>query len=335
MYQAWTLADLNSITKNNIKVFSTFSCGGGSSFGYKLNGCDVIANCEIDPRINDIYKRNHNVRYSYECSIRDLLNQTLPDELHNIDILDGSPPCTSFSFSGNRHKDWGKEKKFAEGNTKQVLDTLFFDFIELANKLRPKVVIAENVKGLTQGKAKVYFNEILKRFGEIGYNTQNFIVNAGDCGVPQRRERLFIVAVRNDLPVIPLNMNFNEPHIHYRHIKDAHEQEIANKESYKTYHYWQQCKAGKNFATVANGSYFNHYKLGDDCLVPTLTTSCHSNLYSETTYRRISDREIILSSSFPIDYDFGGKRPAYICGMSVPPLMMQRVTKEVIDTFFK
>lgn len=70
-----------------------------------------------------------------------------------MDILDGSPPCSTFSLSGNREKDWGKEKVFREGQTAQVLDTLFFDFIALAKALQPKVVIAENVKVLLMGNA--------------------------------------------------------------------------------------------------------------------------------------------------------------------------------------
>lgn len=67
--------------------------------------------------------------------------------------MDGSPPCSTFSLSGNREKDWGKEKVFREGQTAQVLDTLFFDFIALAKALQPKVVIAENVKVLLMGNA--------------------------------------------------------------------------------------------------------------------------------------------------------------------------------------
>lgn len=78
--------------------------------------------------------------------------------------MDGSPPCSTFSLSGNREKDWGKEKVFREGQTAQVLDTLFFDFIALAKALQPKVVIAENVKGLLMGNAIDYVRRIYKDF---------------------------------------------------------------------------------------------------------------------------------------------------------------------------
>ena len=78
-------------------------------------------------------------QYSYLEDIRDLVKRNnLPEELYNLDILDGSPPCSTFSMSGLREDAWGKEKKFKEGQKTQVLDTLFFDFIALAKRLKPK-----------------------------------------------------------------------------------------------------------------------------------------------------------------------------------------------------
>ena len=70
---------------------------------------------------------------------------------------------------GNREKDWGKEKVFREGQAEQVLDTLFFDFIDLAKELQPKVVVAENVKGLILGEAKKYVRKIYEEFDKAGY----------------------------------------------------------------------------------------------------------------------------------------------------------------------
>lgn len=117
--------------------------------GYKIAGYDVIGCNEIDPRMMKCYETNHHPQYSYLEDIRDLVRRNnLPEELYNLDILDGSPPCSTFSMSGLREDAWGKEKKFKEGQKTQVLDTLFFDFIALAKRLKPKIVIAENVKGL-------------------------------------------------------------------------------------------------------------------------------------------------------------------------------------------
>ena len=103
----------------------------------------------IDKKMIEVYKLNHNPKYSFHESITTFAKRKdLPKELYELDILDGSPPCSSFSMAGNREKDWGKEKIFREGQAEQVLDTLFFDFIDLAKELQPKVVVAENVKGL-------------------------------------------------------------------------------------------------------------------------------------------------------------------------------------------
>ena len=109
---AWLLSDLENISKNGLKVFSTFSCGGGSSLGYKLAGCDVIAANDIDPEMAYHYKLNLKPKYYYLCSIKELINKKLPDELFNLDILESSPPCSSFSTVGHRVKDWGKKKAF-------------------------------------------------------------------------------------------------------------------------------------------------------------------------------------------------------------------------------
>ena len=148
---------------------STFACGGGSSMGYKRAGCSIVAANDIDPEMAWHYKRNLNPPLYYLCPIRDLLTADLPDELFALDILDGSPPCSTFSMAGSREKAWGKEKHFREGQAKQVLSDLFFDYLDLAERLKPKVVIAENVKGMLIGNAKGYTKLVMARFKEIGY----------------------------------------------------------------------------------------------------------------------------------------------------------------------
>ena len=126
----WNLKDAN-FTKDKGKVFSCFACGGGSTMGYKLAGFDVLGCNEIDPKMIEAYKTNHDPKYAFLEPIQEFkLRDDLPEELYNLDILDGSPPCSSFSMAGNRGEDWGKEKKFREGQAEQVLDTLFFDFID-------------------------------------------------------------------------------------------------------------------------------------------------------------------------------------------------------------
>ena len=146
--------------------------------------------------------------------------------------MDGSPPCSTFSIAGNREKDWGKEKKFREGQSAQVLDTLFFDFIALARVLQPKVVVAENVKGLLMGSAIDYVRRIYKDFDNAGYYCQHFLLDASKMGVPQKRERIFFICIRHDLGINFLkvsnlfnvepyiNMEFNEDPIVYGAFAD-------------------------------------------------------------------------------------------------------------------
>ena len=168
--------------------------------GYKLAGFDVIGCNEIDPRMNKVYVENHHPKFNYLEPIQEFkLRKDLPSELYSLDVLDGSPPCSSFSSSGNIGEDWGKEKKFREGQAMQVLDTLFFDFIDLANELQPKVVIAENVKGLLTGEAISYVRRIYDEFDKSGYYCQHILLNAQYMGVPQQRERVFFLCLRKDL----------------------------------------------------------------------------------------------------------------------------------------
>lgn len=191
----WYLKDgfpAKGIEKHNLKVFGTFICGGGSSFGYKLAGYNHLGGVEIDKQIAPIYKLNHNPKYLYNEDIRDFrIRKDLPQELFELDILDGSPPCSVFSLAGKREEGWGIEKTFREGQAKQSLDDLFFEYIALAKRLQPKVVIAENVKGMLIGNAKIYCKKIKEAFIEAGYEVQLFLLNAATMGVPQKRERVF------------------------------------------------------------------------------------------------------------------------------------------------
>lgn len=114
--------------------------------GYKLVGFHHLGGVEMDKKMASIYLKNHRPDHFYVEDIR-IFNQRndLPKELYCLDILDGSPPCSTFSMSGNREADRGKEKVFREGQQKQVLDELVFVFCDTVAKLQPKVVIMENV----------------------------------------------------------------------------------------------------------------------------------------------------------------------------------------------
>jgi len=338
----WTLKDAN-FTKDKGTVFSCFACGGGSTMGYKLAGFDVIGCNEIDPKMMDAYRTNHKPKLSYLEPIQTFkLRKDLPKELYNLDVLDGSPPCSSFSMSGNREKDWGKEKKFREGQAEQVLDNLFFDFIDLAKELQPKVVVAENVKGLLQGDAKEYVRNIYIDFDKAGYYCQHFLLNASKMGVPQRRERVFFVCLRKDLAkdflyfkdmfteLPKIEMGFNEPLITYKEIRQLKGNESAEGLSPMIKKFWLLCKAGDAFSSIhPKGSYFNEIKTHPDKVLPTIRAN--GLPYDYEFERTLYNDECKKAGSYPSDYNFVSNKPVYLIGMSVPPVMTAQVASRIYE----
>lgn len=332
----WTLADLNTgflgRPKHGLKVFSCFHCGGGSTMGYKLAGFDVVGGVDIDPDMMKLYRANHGPRHSYLMGVdrfNNIPDAELPSELFDIDVLDGSPPCSSFSTAGSREDAWGAKKKFREGQAEQVLDDLFFHFIETARKLRPKVVVAENVKGLILGNARGYVKQIFSGFDAAGYSAQLFLLNSSRMGVPQARERTFFLCTRKDLGLQRFELNFNEPAIGVgQAIRGAGGWRKPLSEAFAKW--WWQTPPGKPFSYAhPKKSFFNSYKLHPERPANTITATAAS---VQTLWDRpeiISDAENVRIQTFPDDYDFCGQEAKYVCGMSVPPLMMQRVATEL------
>jgi DNA (cytosine-5)-methyltransferase 1 len=333
----WYLSDLKDVPKNGLKVFSCFSCGGGSTMGYKLAGCTVLGNVEIDDKMNKIYKKNHDPKYNFKMDIRkfkDIPKEELPEELFDLDILDGSPPCSSFSMAGSREKGWGKKKKFKEGQALQTLDDLFFDFIDVVEKLKPKVVIAENVKGMIAGNAKGYVREVVKRYKEVGYETQLFLLNGALMGVPQARERVFFVSRRMDLNMPKVKMDFREKPVTFGEVEANITNSLGKPISQNLRQYYFKCMAGKSLSSVhPKGSYFNYSKLHKDRVAPTVTAA-DGNMFHYREPHYLSNQAIIGLQSFPQDYDFMDQKVQYVCGMSVPPLMMKGVASEVVRQCF-
>ena len=322
---------------HGLKVFGTFICGGGSTMGYKLAGFEHLGGVEIDPEVADVYKTNHNPKYLFVEDIRGFADRKeFPEDLYNLDILDGSPPCSSFSMAGNREKDWGKTKVFREGQAEQRLDDLFFDYIRLAKKLQPKVVIAENVKGLIQGNAKAYVHRIKREFEAAGYKVQLFLLNAASMGVPQKRERVFFICQRNDLNFPKLQLNFNEKPITIQEIEKKNINSIGNElsEAYKKW--WVLTKKGNSFSTAhPKGSFFNTYKLHKNSICPTITATEGAKITHYNFPNQISDELIKICGTYPLDYNFKKLEPKYLIGMSVPPVMTAQIATEIYNQWLK
>ena len=330
----WNLIEgypAQGIEKHGLKVFGTFICGGGSTMGYKLAGFEHLGGVEIDPPIADVYKTNHNPKYLFIEDIRDFANRLeFPEELYNLDILDGSPPCSSFCMAGNREKDWGKEKVFREGQSLQRLDDLFFDYIKLAKKLQPKVVIAENVKGMLQGNAKVYVKRIKYEFEQAGYKVQLFLLNAASMGVPQKRERIFFVCQRNDLNLPKLKLEFNEKPIIF--VEYRSEKGNITKLTDRQYQLLKLYQGEKTLAEIeikrtGKNSGFADSIVKDIETPSTITSS--GKKFRAYDKQWFSDNDFKCTGSYPLDYNFKKIEPKYLIGMSVPPVMTAQVAHQI------
>ena len=333
----WNLADLEQVPKNGKKVFSCFSCGGGSSMGYKLAGFEVIGCCEIDPRMLAVYRKNLHPRLPYQMDVRDFLKEDLPEELYALDILDGSPPCSVFSTAGEREAGWNKEKVFREGQAKQKLDDLFFWFIRIAERLQPKVVIAENVSGLIKGNAKGYVNEIFKAFREAGYEPQLFLLNAAFMGVPQRRERTVFIAQRKDLGKPKIRMAFKEAPVYFGEVRSERGRPVdPGSQSYKLMQMRRpgdRCLGDINQRWKGKNTGFTVSIVYDQEVSCTLTSG--GGMFRDYDGDAFADDDFRNIQSFPQDYDFAQESPQYICGMSVPPVMMANIATEVYEQWLK
>lgn len=337
----WNLKDLENVTPNGFTVFSCFAGGGGSSQGYKMAGYDVIGCNEIDPRQMEIYKHNLKPKYSYLEDIRTFrLRDDLPQELFKLDILDASFPCSLFSSANLKADDKkGKEVKFREGQTKQTLDDLAFETIKLVDKLKPKICVFENVKGLLDDKNKWYVEQIYSQFDKIGYKICHHLVNCADLGVPQKRQRVFFFAVRNDIDVPNadifgcepyFNLDIKEKHIKFKDIEDK----MGTKVTGKSLELWENRKYGDKDLSFANGrlyskpnSFFSHKYIYENDIANTIVSTDNCIVFETGRYR--SDNELILCGSWSGDYDFLGQQAKYVIGMSVPPLAMYRISKEI------
>ena len=208
-YKQYTLKELEeSASRRRFNVVSFFAGGGGSSCGYKLAGGDMICVNEFQQVHADTYSANFPNTPVIVDDIRNVTGERIRKIIGDvdIDILDGSPPCPPFSMSGTKQEGWGKEK-MAYGWKQKNIEDLTFDQIRLVGELKPKVVVCENVKGLTMEYAREYLNRMVSEFEEQGYYTDFQVMNGWQFGVPQKRERVFIVSIRKDV-ADTLGINF-------------------------------------------------------------------------------------------------------------------------------
>ena len=202
-YRRYTLDDLErSASRKRFTYISFFAGGGGSSCGYKLAGGDCRFVNEFQQVAVNTYLANWPETPHICDDIKNITGKQIMDmtglEVGELDILDGSPPCPPFSMSGTKQKGWNKEK-VAYGMKQQNIEDLTWEMIRITGEMKPKVVVCENVKGLTMDYAKQHLDRMVKDFEAEGYTTTYKVMNGIHFGVPQKRQRVFIVSVRNDV----------------------------------------------------------------------------------------------------------------------------------------
>lgn len=183
--------EMNS-NKNEYKCIDLFAGCGGLSLGFEMAGFNIPLAIEIDEWAYETYEKNHpstEVLMGDITKIIDLENIISKDDLP-IDGIIGGPPCQGFSLSGNRDK-------------KDPRNSLFMEFVRFVKYFKPKFFVMENVTGILSMKTKdnqLVKDIILSEYDAAGYNVKICKLNAAEYGVPQKRERVFFIGIRKDLP---------------------------------------------------------------------------------------------------------------------------------------
>jgi len=344
-YTIPTMREIRALAWNGRRVVSTFAGGGGSSTGYRMAGFRVAWANEYVPEARATYAANYpetplDARDIRDVQAREILAAIGLDQ-GELDVLDGSPPCASFSTAGARDKHWGQAHAYSTGEA-QVTDDLFFEYVRLLRGLQPRAFVAENVSGLVKGTAKGYFKDILAALTQAGYVVRSQVLDAAWLGVPQRRARLIFVGVRRDLAERGLAPAFPTPLAYQYTLLDALP-ELAEPDppevtaSYSI----ERFAIGEAWKTTPYGEsserYFQLVRAHPHRPVNTITAVASNPGAASVTHpyrpRKFTREEIARLCSFPEDYVFPGTNENAIerMGRAVPPLMMRAVAR-VVET---
>ena len=362
-YKPYNLEDVKKASaENKFTVISTFAGGGGCSTGYRLAGGNILCINEFVEEARKTYKENYPDTPIMPDDIKQLKGENFLEtagiQKGELDILDGSPPCSAFSMcgtlgkAGSKHSDgWGKTKKYSTGKIVENIEDLFFEYVRIAKDIKPKVIIGENVAGLDAGEAKQKRNQIDKAIEEIGYDVSYKILNASHFGVPQSRRRLFFIGIREDvseaigLSFMNIGSVFPQENKEVVTIGEAFDGIELDPEEVKwctdtwlnSAHYRDTASlmpddpdkvlGGNDFHP--KGWHFNVKKMSRHHPAPTITTNADVCHYIEK--RRLTISEIKRIMGLPDDFIVTGSMSQKIerCGRMVPSLMMKALAESV------
>ena len=202
-----------------MKILSLFSGIGAFEKALENIGADyeLINYCEIDKYASKAFSLIHNLDENLNLrDVTEIKTETLPND---IDIITYGFPCQDISNAG-------KQVGFTDENGNLTRSGLFFEALRIIEDTQPKFAIAENVKALTGNKFKAEFKIVLDSLNDAGYKNYWAVLNAKDYGIPQNRERVFIISIRND---IDHGFNFPEPYELKLKLTDLLETDVDEK----------------------------------------------------------------------------------------------------------
>lgn len=329
------------IPNKEFTVLELFAGAGGLALGLELAGFKTVGLIENDKNACSTLRTNKPQWNVIEKDITKIqhIKELIPDD---IDLISGGFPCQSFSIAG---------KQLGLQDTR---GTLFYDFAKIVNEIMPKMILIENVKGLLHHDKGKTFNVISNTFKDIGYNIQYKILNSNDYDVAEKRERIIVIGIRNDLP---FNFTFPKPHNYKPCLKDV----IYNiKDDMKGYQYsekkkeimklvpsggnWKslprkiaECYMGKLFFSKNGGQTGVAKRLSWNDPSPTLTTSPNQKqterCHPEET-RPLTIKEYQLIQSFPSDWKFQGSLASQYkqIGNAVPVNLAKNIGVAIIES---
>ena len=362
-YQKYTLQDVyDGEAQNKFNVISTFAGGGGSSTGYRLAGGKILCINEFVKEARNTYHENYPNTPILPDDIKELEGKDLLEAANvgvgEVDILDGSPPCSAFSMAGavvqgkGHSAGFGQVKKYSDDKKVENIEDLFFEFIRVAKDIQPKVIVGENVSGLLMGEAKNYYYKITAEFGNIGYNVSSMLLDSSHYGVPQTRKRVIFIAVRKDVTdaigLTSLNIAGVFPEKNSEVVTCGKAFEDLNYDEEEIKMLTETFSKGSHFETASKmpldpkkvltgcdyhpkGHHFNMKRVSRFKPSPTITASGGCIHWSEM--RKLALGETRRLTSLPEDFKLTGKweQKSERMGRMVPPLMM----KAIADSIYK
>lgn len=312
----------------SLVAVSTFSGAGGSCLGYEQAGFDVQWASEFIASARETYKRNHDgvldPRDIRKVSADHILTE-IGKGVGEIDLLDGSPPCADFSSAGTGPDTWGEETSYSE--TTQRVDDLFWEYSRILEGLKPRTFVAENVKGLAEGRSKGYFKSILRELKSKGYVVTAKVLDAQYLGVPQRRKRLIFVGVREDLGLDPA---FPDPEGPVRTVRSVCPW-IKQIQAGSYCSEWMHADRPMATLTQSDGKRDHRAKCRGLPFFPSLLEEPRSFEDGEIVERQWAIPELKRLQGFPDDFELTGgyaQRWERIA-RTVPPPMMRRIASTI------